>query len=139
LANCVRSSTVEAIPTLLYGIEVSYYSLIVCDYRNYRRKNLFELSKFKCLAVSSELPGGDVTGLDLTPVGRGMPRAPVPFSAVVGRHTAGVALRVILRKHIHYHIIRINMYNRITIIIYLSIIVSKCRPSVKRNYHTIQL
>jgi hypothetical protein len=26
----VRSSTVEAIPTLLYGIEVSYYSLIVC-------------------------------------------------------------------------------------------------------------
>jgi hypothetical protein len=30
LANCVRSSTVEAIPTLLYGIEVSYYSLIVC-------------------------------------------------------------------------------------------------------------
>ncbi|CAH1374491.1 unnamed protein product, partial [Tenebrio molitor] len=24
---------------------------------------------------------------------------------------------VILRKHIHYHIIRINMYNRITIII----------------------
>jgi hypothetical protein len=26
----VRSSTVEAIPTLSYGIEVSYYSLIVC-------------------------------------------------------------------------------------------------------------
>jgi hypothetical protein len=26
----MRSSTVEAIPTLLYGIEVSYYSLIVC-------------------------------------------------------------------------------------------------------------
>jgi hypothetical protein len=23
--------------------------------------------------------GGDVTGFDLTPVGRGMPRAPVPF------------------------------------------------------------
>jgi hypothetical protein len=23
--------------------------------------------------------GGDVTGCDLTPVGRGMPRAPVPF------------------------------------------------------------
>jgi hypothetical protein len=37
--------------------------------------------------------GGDVTGYDLTPVGRGMPRAPVPFSAVVERHTAGVALR----------------------------------------------
>jgi hypothetical protein len=37
--------------------------------------------------------GGDVTGCNLTPVGRGMPRAPVPFSAVVGRHTAGVALR----------------------------------------------
>jgi hypothetical protein len=30
-AKCVRSSTVEGIPTLLYGIEVSYYSLIVCD------------------------------------------------------------------------------------------------------------
>jgi hypothetical protein len=30
LAKCVRSNTVEAIPTLLYGIEVSYYSLIVC-------------------------------------------------------------------------------------------------------------
>jgi hypothetical protein len=37
--------------------------------------------------------GGDVMGCNLTPVGRGMPRAPVPFSAVVGRHTAGVALR----------------------------------------------
>jgi hypothetical protein len=37
--------------------------------------------------------GDDVTGCNLTPVGRGMPRAPVPFSAVVGRHTAGVALR----------------------------------------------
>jgi hypothetical protein len=29
--KCVRSNTVEAIPTLLYGIEVSYYSLIVCE------------------------------------------------------------------------------------------------------------
>jgi hypothetical protein len=26
----MRSSTVEAIPTLLYGVEVSYFSLIVC-------------------------------------------------------------------------------------------------------------
>jgi hypothetical protein len=30
LAKCVRNNTVQAIPTLLYGIEVSYYSLIVC-------------------------------------------------------------------------------------------------------------
>jgi hypothetical protein len=37
--------------------------------------------------------GGDVTGYDLTPVGRGMPRGRSLFSAVVGRHTARVALR----------------------------------------------
>jgi hypothetical protein len=37
--------------------------------------------------------GSDVTGFDAVRVGRGMPRAPVPFSAVVGRHTAGVASR----------------------------------------------
>jgi hypothetical protein len=37
--------------------------------------------------------GNDVTGFDALQVGRSMPRAPVPFSAVVGRHTAGVASR----------------------------------------------
>ncbi|KAH0819452.1 hypothetical protein GEV33_003339 [Tenebrio molitor] len=37
--------------------------------------------------------GSDVKGFDAVRVGRGMPRAPVPFSAVVVRHTAGEASR----------------------------------------------
>jgi hypothetical protein len=53
--------------------------------RRVRTGGAFPLTRF-LTAVPARAPnyvtitsGGDVTGLDLTPVGRGMPRTPVPF------------------------------------------------------------
>jgi hypothetical protein len=53
-SSAIARAALESCFQKLGSNATSYYSLIVCDYRNYRRKNLFQLSKFKCLAVSSE-------------------------------------------------------------------------------------